>query len=330
MKKTIIGLTVLFAFMITLLHAQDRSPDEYIIQKDDTLWDISHTRLEDPFLWPKLWNVNPQIENPDLIFPGNKIVVPSREELLRMFPSPGEETAAPPAKKQTLKKKPAKADFIFAPERKQKYIIDKVLYIASGWIGDTYPSVGEVLAGDNRQEMFGEGESVYLKFNDDTAQEKRYYVIRDIKVVRHPVTRESVGHQIRIIGTLEVTGQDNNIPKATVISAFEEVHQGDGLLPYHDMEPPTIPSSPRTPDIQGYIIESHMNSHLLAEGDVIFLDKGEDDGVAVGDLFAVLSAPPSERPLAVIQVVSLQPSTSGAVLLQSSGELTLGAKWAKK
>ena len=49
----------------------------YIIKQGDTLWDIANTFLKDPFLWPFIWKANPSITNPDLIFAGNKLVIPS-------------------------------------------------------------------------------------------------------------------------------------------------------------------------------------------------------------------------------------------------------------
>jgi hypothetical protein len=49
----------------------------YTIKQADTLWDISNTFLRDPFLWPLIWKVNPYITNPDLIYPGNTLVIPS-------------------------------------------------------------------------------------------------------------------------------------------------------------------------------------------------------------------------------------------------------------
>ena len=69
---------ILVAMLAGAAMAQDVSvrpdhPDEYIVVKGDTLWDISGKFLEKPWQWPAIWHANPQIENPHLIYPGDRI-----------------------------------------------------------------------------------------------------------------------------------------------------------------------------------------------------------------------------------------------------------------
>jgi hypothetical protein len=69
---------ILVTMLASVAMAQDvlvRSdhPDEYVVVEGDTLWDISGKFLEKPWQWPSIWQANPQIENPHLIYPGDRL-----------------------------------------------------------------------------------------------------------------------------------------------------------------------------------------------------------------------------------------------------------------
>ncbi|MBT8063535.1 MAG: LysM peptidoglycan-binding domain-containing protein [Gammaproteobacteria bacterium] len=78
MIRTLMHLALAAILATGVALAQDVSirsdhPDEYVVVRGDTLWDISGRFLDKPWQWPAIWHANPQIENPHLIYPGDVI-----------------------------------------------------------------------------------------------------------------------------------------------------------------------------------------------------------------------------------------------------------------
>jgi hypothetical protein len=76
-KNRIIKYALLvFIFLVSTTFAETQEIKEHIVIKGENLWDITKKDLNDPFLWPKVWKENPEIANPDLIYPNQVIKIP--------------------------------------------------------------------------------------------------------------------------------------------------------------------------------------------------------------------------------------------------------------
>jgi hypothetical protein len=323
--KFFLSFIILATFSIASIVSADVlkiQSEEYTVEKGDTLWDISRGEWEDNFLWPKIWQFNPQIKNPDLIFPGDKLRIPSKEDLMRMLQ---EREAFPLMEKPDIP--PIKE---LVKEMPKKPMVDKERFIGSGWISKDFPSVGEIVSALDDRTLVGKTDVVYVKIPTGTTPGEKFYVVRKIKKITHPHTDESLGYLIHIPGVIDIIDTDENLTEAVVSVSYEEVKIGDGLFPYEELEPPVVPDDPRFPDINGYVVESYKETEITSEGDVVYLDKGKEDGLKVGDMFSVLLTKPVKRPIATVQVFDARPDVSKAVILKSVQEITLGDMWGKK
>ncbi|AWH34588.1 LysM peptidoglycan-binding domain-containing protein [Stenotrophomonas sp. SAU14A_NAIMI4_8] len=91
--RTVVAAAMLtVAAYATAVEVNGGHPDTYVVRKGDTLWDIAGKFLQKPWLWPEIWQANPQIANPHLIYPGDVL---SLAYLDRVTATPGPRQEAP-------------------------------------------------------------------------------------------------------------------------------------------------------------------------------------------------------------------------------------------
>ncbi len=328
---------------------------EYTIKQGDTLWDISSAFFKDPFLWPFLWKANPYIANPDLIYPGNKLMIPSLAPIEKALQAPAEELVekqapqapeaipqegiagagarrpkAPPVVSEEAA--PSEGSRLIIPEEQPRPIIDKYSMLSAGFVNNT-ESTDSIVSGEvHERTTLGYDDVVYVKFDSPKNVNigDKFLIYIPLDSVKHPVTGERFGRLIRGLGILQITAKD---PSADVITAritlsFSEIPVGSLVTPYQEPMLVYQPAEKRSKDITGYIIEVTDTRTINGQLDIVYLDKGRADGVDPGDRFLVYREPAKSgyprRLIGEVQVFLVKDHTSTAVVQKSTVFLERG------
>lgn len=154
--------TVLTAAVLTVatftVAAQMREghPDTYVVQRGDTLWDIAGRFLQKPWLWPEIWQANPQVRNPHLIYPGDVLSLAYLDRVaVAVQPGPQAEAPVPGVPLAQIE-----------PFLKNLRVVDSV---------DGLPYVVGI---EEDQLRASQGEVVYVKGLDNAQPGQRYAVVR--------------------------------------------------------------------------------------------------------------------------------------------------------
>ncbi len=334
------------------------TPEEstaYDIKQGDTLWDIANSFLKDPFLWPFIWKANPDITNPDLIFAGNKLTIPSLAPIERAMqapappqeqavekPAPKEEAAAPapkpkpsevpqPAPPAPEEAAPAEGSAFVVPEQQPVPAIDKYSMLSAGFVNSIESSDMIVGAADSGKTVYAYGDIVYIHVGskENVNVGDKYLIYEPLEKVKHPITGERYGRLIRGLGILEVTAKDSSdVLTARITLSFDAIERKSLLTPYQEPSLVYYPTEKRAKDISGYILEVADHHTINAQTDVVYLDKGSQDGVEPGDRFVVYAKPEKKgfprRAIGEVLVFLVKDHTSTAVVNASEEEIGRG------
>ncbi len=316
---------------------------KYIIKQGDTLWDISDAFYKDPFLWPLLWKANTYIANPDLIYPGNKLAIPSLAPIERAMEKPLEKPPeeAAPAPSPGLRPKPKPSvpveeetparPRIILPEEAAVPLIDKYAMLSAGFISQEEADDRIIGSDDAVKTIFSYDNSVYVTITSVEGVNigDRFLIYAPLNKVKHPRTGESYGRLIKGLGILQVTAKDKpSVFTAKITLSFDAIDKGSRITPYQ--EPSLLYQQPqkRKKDISGYILEVLDGRTINAQTDIVYLDKGSADGVEPGDRLNVyLEHENSELPrklIGEVQVFIVKENTATAVVRKSTDTLAKG------
>ena len=305
-------------------------PERYTVVKGDTLWDISGRFLENPWYWPEIWHVNPQVTNPHLIYPGDRLalVYIDGKPRITKVASRGVEKLSPKVRSEAIDTPiptiPLDAIASFLTETR--------IVSPSEINGAPY-----VLEGVDGRIITGAGDRVYAR--GETPAD-RVGIFRRSQEFVDPDTGEFLGLEARSIARGNIVAEDGDVLTMELASSNEEVRIGDRLLVSEDRRLTTnfVPSAPES-EIEGQMIAVEGGVSQIGQYDVVAINRGEREGMEEGNVLAVLKSGnlvrdpvtsetielPSER-AGLLMVFQTYEKMSYGLVLQATRSLSVGDK----
>ncbi len=301
----------------------DPQMETYNVKDGDTLWDICTRFFSDPYVWPRIWSYNNKITNPHWIYPGDMLwLVPPR--------------AVPAA----ISMSSAPAAAVAQPRPKA------ILVRNRGFVDtETLKQSGTLIGSREEMMMLSQYDEAYVQFPD--AREIRagdefsiFEVLRDVDSIEDPGSE--MGKLVEILGVVRVTQYDRNKDLAKVIidESFRPIERGSMVGPVHrrfDLVSPVVNEQ----ELKGYVIAFLDPGIIAAAHNIVFVDKGSEQGVKVGNRFFVVEKRDNYRKsldeedndegypfevLAEMRVIEARPNTSTCIVTATVQELMVGVQ----
>lgn len=334
--------------------------NEYKVVKHDTLWDISGRFFKDPFKWPELWKKNPQIKNPDLIYPGNIVRIspdgaievitgkeaavtavktetkgpeelpvvtlePKEDRIVVLEPKTvAQEAASAPASESVEKiiQTEKQAETVKAAPKLNAAAMERQGFVSEKSLTES----GAIVASKESKYYLAEGDIVFISLKNGAGQREnlkvgdRYTVFAPGAKIIHPITGERLGNLIDIRGSLTVTGIGDVI-EAKIGKTFKEIELGSRIRPYTQPIREVEVTKADTP-VDGVVIAGLESKEFLSAGDIIYIDKGRKSGIKRGNALLVFKRPEKALDPFKDTKIQLPPKEVGKLVVADADEDT--------
>ena len=312
----------------------------HIIVRGDTLWDLSNQYLQNPFLWPQLWDANRYIENPHLIYPGDPVRIPELDVVRPEGEEPGGPGSGPggtggPGGEMGPEGGPGG---IGGPEGRRRGPMfipayEEISIQCTGYYREDESRDFRIFGTEEGDLKIGyaTNDIVYLNrgSRDGVSPGDQFYTQR-----RVDFSSGISGHYIRRTGWVTVLAVQEETATAEITQACFDVHVGDYLKPFEPIPVPLLPNqapatrlTPETGRMRGRIVASLDDLVSLGQGYLVSIDLGDEDGVVPGNIFTVFryvypNAP--RKMLGELAILTVQNSHATAKITQSYDYIDVG------
>jgi nucleoid-associated protein YgaU len=274
-----------------LAHAEELSlrpdvPLSYVVKKGDTLWDISDLYLKEPWRWPELWDNNPQVDNPHLIYPGDELALRWDNGVPRLgLARRGDVKLTPELRSEPLETAipPIPRDQIDPFLRENKVLVP-----------GQFDTLAYVIAGDAGRIISALGDRIFARGALEP-EDKAFNILRQGEVIADPVTGEVLGVIASDIGGASLLSVDSqaagntDVKELEVTRMAEEVRIGDRLLPLEEgvLDAYFQPKAPSAEVEGAYMIGVASGVTQIGQMNIVTVNRGDREGLEVGDVLAI-------------------------------------------
>jgi len=285
MKKRIFSLiAILFSLVMLAANAaelREDHPQFYVVQPGDTLWDISQTFLKTPWLWPEIWHVNEQVDNPHLIFPGDVlslVYVGGEQKITKTNKYPNGTVKLSPKIRQ-----------LSADQAITTIPLDAILpFLTSARIlnRSEFETAPYIVGSDSNRLLAGQEHKVYVRAIKDQTVEKFSFFRRGKDYV-DPQSGEYLGTEAIHLGEgQKIQSGDPSVIR--VKKSRQELRKGDRLWPTDDQQirPVYFPHPPQD-FAGGQIIGVYGGVQYIGQYNIVIINRGERENMEVGTVMDI-------------------------------------------
>ena len=266
-------------------------PEKYTVVKGDTLWDISARFLEQPWRWPEIWDVNPQIADPHWIYPGDIISLSYKDgkPVLNVQHGQGQVVSGRNVKLSPTIRSSENVEAIpTIPIDAIQQFLERPLVLEDDEM-DQWPYV---VSSYDEHLISTTGNTIYVRGIPEDDNTKRYSIYRKGKPYINP--KKSEGEKDEILGYEAVYIGDAMLEKsgdpasAVVTVVDREVLNGDRLIPQSDEDVSTefIPRSTSS-EVAGNILSVVDGVSQIGQYQIIVLNLGKEQGIEPGNVLGI-------------------------------------------